>query len=68
MTREEKGQRREELVQKFEENKNFYVTDASGLTVAEINDFRRMCFEAGVEYGVYKNTLIQKALEKLDTE
>jgi large subunit ribosomal protein L10 len=68
MTREEKGKVIEELVQRFEENKNFYVTDASGLTVAEINDFRRMCFEAGVEYGVYKNTLIQKALEKLDKE
>ena len=68
MTREEKGLIIEELVKKFEENNNFYVTDASGLTVAEVNDFRRMCFEAGVEYGVYKNTLIQKALEHLDTE
>ena len=27
-----------------------------------------MCFEAGVEYGVYKNTLIQKALEQLDAD
>ncbi len=68
MTREEKGEIIEKLSQKFDEYQNFYVTDASGLTVAQINDFRRMCFEAGVEYGVYKNTLIQKALEKLDTD
>jgi large subunit ribosomal protein L10 len=68
MTREEKGLIIEELKAKFEENSNFYVTDASGLTVEQINEFRRLCFEAGVEYGVYKNTLIQKALEKLDTD
>lgn len=68
MTREDKKIIIDELVQKFQDNKNFYVTDASGLTVAEINDFRRMCFEAGIEYGVYKNTLIQKALEQLDAD
>jgi large subunit ribosomal protein L10 len=68
MTREDKKIIIDELVQKFQDNKNFYVTDASGLTVAEVNDFRRMCFNAGIEYGVYKNTLIQKALEQLDAD
>ncbi|MEN8247514.1 MAG: 50S ribosomal protein L10 [Bacteroidota bacterium] len=68
MTREEKGLIIEELKTKLEENSNFYITDASGLSVEQINEFRRLCFEAGVEYGVYKNTLIQKALEKLDTD
>ena len=68
MTKEEKGLIIDELSTKFEENSNFYVTDASGLTVDQINAFRKLCFEAGVEYRVYKNTLIQKALEKLDTD
>ena len=68
MTREEKGQIIEQLSAKFEENSNFYITDASGLTVEQINAFRQLCFTAGVEYGVYKNTLIQKALDKLDTD
>jgi len=68
MTREEKGLVIDKLTTKFEENSNFYVTDASGLTVAQINAFRKLCFDAGIEYGVYKNTLIQKALEKLDTD
>jgi large subunit ribosomal protein L10 len=68
MTKEEKGLVIDELSVKFEENSNFYITDASGLTVEQINDFRRLCFDAGVEYGVYKNTLIQKALEKLDAD
>lgn len=68
MTKEEKLKVVDELTGKFEDNLNFYITDASGLTVAEVNAFRRLCFEKGVEYRVYKNTLIQKALEKLDTD
>ena len=68
MTREEKALIIDKLTTKFEENSNFYVTDASGLTVDQINAFRQLCFDAGVEYGVYKNTFIQKALEKLDTD
>jgi large subunit ribosomal protein L10 len=46
----------------------FYITDASGFSVAEVNAFRRTCFEKGVEYKVYKNTLIAKALENLDAD
>jgi len=34
------------------------------LTVAQVNALRRLCFNAGVEYVVYKNTMIRKALEK----
>ncbi|MFZ2905970.1 MAG: 50S ribosomal protein L10 [Cyclobacteriaceae bacterium] len=64
MTREEKAQIIEGLSQKFADNAHFYITDASGFTVEQINAFRRMCFKGGVEYNVYKNTLIQKALEK----
>jgi large subunit ribosomal protein L10 len=64
MTREEKASIIEELSEKFANHPHFYVTDASGFTVAEINNFRRLCFKSGVEYGVYKNTLIRKALER----
>jgi large subunit ribosomal protein L10 len=64
MTREEKAQIIDELSVKFSQHQHFYVTDASGLTVEQINAFRRLCFNAGVEYRVYKNTLIRKALEK----
>jgi len=64
MTREEKAKIIDKLAQKFADNAHFYITDASGLTVAQVNAFRRLCFKSGVEYGVYKNTLIRKALEK----
>lgn len=66
MNREEKAQMINELAVKFQNNSFFYVTDASGLTVSQINDFRAQCFKNGVEYKVYKNTIIRKALEKQD--
>jgi large subunit ribosomal protein L10 len=64
MTREEKAQIIDELSAKFAENNHFYITDATGFTVAQVNNFRRLCFKSGVEYRVYKNTLIRKALER----
>lgn len=68
MTREEKAQIIDELSEKLAKHNYFYITDGSGLTVAQINDFRRLCFQKGLEYKVIKNTLIQKALEKMDTD
>jgi large subunit ribosomal protein L10 len=64
MTREEKARVIEELSEKFATNAHFYITDASGFTVEQVNQLRRMCFKSGVEYRVYKNTLIRKALER----
>ncbi|GJM27550.1 MAG: 50S ribosomal protein L10 [Cyclobacteriaceae bacterium] len=68
MTRAEKQTIVEELYQKFSETNHFYITDPQGLNVERVNNFRRMCFNKGIEYKVYKNTLIKKALEKLDTD
>lgn len=66
MTREEKANIIEALTEKFNNNPHFYITDSSGLTVAKINAFRKVCFDRGVEYGVYKNTLIKKALSNVE--
>lgn len=68
MTREEKAQVIAGLTEKFQSNQHFYITDTSGLSVAEINKFREMCFNSGVEYKVAKNTLIIKALENLEAD
>lgn len=68
MTRAEKETIVEELYQKFSQTNHFYITDPQGLNVARINNFRRICFKNGVEYKVYKNTLIKKALEKMETD
>lgn len=63
MTRAEKSAAIEALKEKFESNQFFYLTDASTLTVAQVNQFRGMCYEKGIEMKVVKNTLAIKALE-----
>ncbi|MCS6821359.1 MAG: 50S ribosomal protein L10 [Microscillaceae bacterium] len=68
MTREEKSAIIEELKAKFAQNNYFYIIDASSMTVNQVNDFRKLCFQRGVEYKVVKNSLIKKALESLDTD
>ena len=68
MNKEEKSLIIEELVQKFNANQHFYFTDASGLTVSEINSFRRLCYEKGLEYKVFKNSMIKKALQRIETD
>ncbi|ALD20033.1 50S ribosomal protein L10 [Hymenobacter sp. DG25A] len=65
MTREEKQALVDELSEKFQSHNAFYITDASSMTVAKINEFRRLCFNRGMEFKVYKNTLIRKALDTL---
>mgnify|MGYP000041244077 CR=1 FL=1 len=68
MTKQEKTQVIEELLENFNNNSYFYVTDASGMSVAQINDFRRLCYKRGVKYSVVKNSLVKKALEQLETD
>ena len=66
MTKQEKINMIEGLKEKFSENSFFYLTDSSTLSVAEVNDFRRLCYESGIEMKVVKNTLAKKALESLE--
>lgn len=66
MTREEKAQVIDELIEKFKSNGYFYVTDASGMSVAQVNDFRRLCHNKGLKYHVVKNTMVKKALEEIE--
>lgn len=68
MTKEEKINVIAELSEKFRSNAHFYITDTSGFTVAEINKFRALCYKQGIEYKVYKNTLIKKALEGMEAD
>lgn len=68
MTREQKLQVVEDLTAKLSNCRSYYITDSSGLTVEQINKFRRTCFEGGLKYGIYKNTLIKKALENQEVD
>lgn len=64
MEKNQKNQEIAELKEKFSNTTYFYITDSSTLSVEKINKFRRLCFNAGIEYRVSKNTLIRKALEQ----
>jgi large subunit ribosomal protein L10 len=68
MRKDEKQQNIDILTEEFRNTEQFYLTDSSGLTVAEMNKLRRMCFEKGVTFKVAKNTFIKKALESIDND
>ncbi len=68
MTRNDKVQAIEVLKEKFANNEFFYLTDSSSMTVGQINDLRRACFEKNIQMQVVKNTLAVKALESAGEE
>lgn len=68
MTKQEKNEVIEVLKGKFSQYNNFYITDTESLTVAQVSNLRRHCFDKQVEMKVAKNTLIRKALESIDAE
>jgi large subunit ribosomal protein L10 len=68
MTKQEKNEVIELLKGKFSQYNNFYITDTESLTVAQVSNLRRVCFDKQVEMKVAKNTLIRKALESIDAE
>ncbi len=68
MTRAEKQEQIEELSERFAQYSFFYITDSAGMSVAQINNFRRLCFSKGMPFKVYKNSLIRKALDRLPSD
>jgi len=68
MTKQEKNEVIDLLKGKFSQYSNFYITDTESLTVAQVTNLRRHCFDKQVEMKVAKNTLIKKALESIDAE
>jgi len=68
MKKEDKGKIIQELSEKFAKFNYFYITDASGMTVENVNKFRKLCYSKGIEYKVVKNSLIKKALQATQTD
>ena len=68
MRKEDKFELVQDLTKKFKENNIFYLLDASGLSVDQVNSFRESCFKRDVEYKVVKNTFIKKALENQEED
>jgi large subunit ribosomal protein L10 len=66
MKKEEKDKIIDGLVENFKAYNNFYFTDISNITVEKANKLRRSCFSKNVKVKVAKNSLIKKALRKID--
>lgn len=66
MTKGEKNQVIDELADKLVNNDHFYLTDISELSVDESNSLRRLFHSKGIRIEVVKNTLLEKALLKVE--
>ena len=55
-----------EIKEKLEKATSAVLVDARGLSVAEDTELRKQLREAGVDYKVYKNTLMKRAFEGTD--
>jgi len=66
MTRTEKDQLIDELVQVLAEKNVVYLTDASGLDSEATTSLRRECYKKDITVRVVKNTLLRKAMERTE--
>lgn len=66
MTREEKNQLIDSLVEKLSASSTVYLTDVSEMTVEKSNRLRRLCFSRDISLEVVKNTLLKKAMERVE--
>jgi len=66
MRKEDKQQLIDSIAQLLTDNSNFYLTDISSLNAEDTSNLRRECFKNGIRMQVVKNTLLRKAMEKVD--
>jgi len=66
MTKEEKLVVIDNLAGQLKAYPHFYITDIEALNAEQTASLRRKCFEKEVELVVVKNTLLAKALEKVE--
>lgn len=57
-----------EITDKLNRAASVVVVDYKGLTVAEVTELRKQMREAGVDYKVYKNTLVRRAAKEVGIE
>ncbi|HEX6922660.1 MAG TPA: 50S ribosomal protein L10, partial [Bacillales bacterium] len=55
-----------EIADKLRESKSTVIVDYRGLNVSEITELRTQMREAGIDFKVYKNTMMRRAADELD--
>ena len=66
MTKEEKALVIDNIAALLGEYPHFYITDIEALNAEQTAKLRRKCFEQNIKLVVVKNTLLGKALEKVN--
>jgi large subunit ribosomal protein L10 len=66
MTKEEKAKYVDELANDLANNNIIYLTDTAELTVEAVNNLRRRAFNANISMRVVKNTLLEKAMDRVE--
>jgi large subunit ribosomal protein L10 len=66
MTKEEKAKYVDDLAAQLANNNIIYLTDTANLTVEAVNTLRRRAFNAGIQMRVVKNTLLAKAMDRVE--
>lgn len=61
-----KKQTVEEIKQKIKDNESMVMVSYTGITVEQITKLRNKFRDANVDYVVYKNTLVRRALKDLE--
>ena len=66
MTRDEKTKNIEALATKLGETNVIYLADVAGLNAESTSKLRRLCFNKEVNFQVVKNTLLKKAMDRVE--
>ncbi len=65
-TRTEKDQAIEVLVEEIKATNVLYLADTTSMTAEATSNLRRACHKNGIRMKVVKNTLLQKAMERIE--
>ena len=68
MKKEDKALIIESLKETLQKYSAIYLVDVTGLNSTATSDLRRKCFKSEVKMVVVKNTLLQKAMDQLETD
>lgn len=66
MTKQEKAKYVDDLAADLAYNNIIYLTDTAELTVEAVNNLRRRAFGANISMRVVKNTLLEKAMDRVE--
>jgi large subunit ribosomal protein L10 len=66
MTKTEKNQLIDELAETLSASNVIYLADTSELSAEATSNLRRTCFNKQIQLSVVKNTLLKKALERIE--